>query len=178
MPLILTHGWPGSFAEMINIIPLLTDPEAHGLSAEDSFDVIVPSLPGFGFSDRLQQNGTGFFGVAETWVNLMSALGYERFTPNVQFESETSSGQRVRFRRKRRSSHAVRENGIANGSIKLMTWPLFRRIRYMNSYPTCFCFSSQVGDLLAVEESCHGLSEAKPVRVASTGPICSHTLRY
>jgi pimeloyl-ACP methyl ester carboxylesterase len=79
MPLILTHGWPGSFAEMINIIPLLTDPEAHGLSAEDSFDVIVPSLPGFGFSDRVQQNGTSFFGVAETWVNLMRALGYERF---------------------------------------------------------------------------------------------------
>jgi pimeloyl-ACP methyl ester carboxylesterase len=52
MPLIMTHGWPGSFVEMLKIIPLLTDPAAHGYDAVDSFDVVVPSLPGFGFSDR------------------------------------------------------------------------------------------------------------------------------
>src|SRR5215471_21336280 len=52
MPLILTHGWPGSFLEMLKIIPLLTDPAAHGGDAADSFDVVVPSLPGYGFSDR------------------------------------------------------------------------------------------------------------------------------
>ena len=57
MPLILTHGWPGSFAEMLEIIPLLTDPGAHGFDAADSFDVVVPSLPGFGFSDRPANEG-------------------------------------------------------------------------------------------------------------------------
>ena len=57
MPLILTHGWPGSFAEMLEIIPLLTDPAAHGFDAADSFDVVVPSLPGFGFSDRPANEG-------------------------------------------------------------------------------------------------------------------------
>jgi hypothetical protein len=56
-PIILTHGWPGSFFEMYKIIPLLTDPQSHGGKAEDSFDVIVPSLPGYGFSDRPTQRG-------------------------------------------------------------------------------------------------------------------------
>src|SRR4029077_16052625 len=50
LPLIITHGWPGSFVEMVKLIPLLTDPAAHGGRAEDAFDVIVPSLPGYGFS--------------------------------------------------------------------------------------------------------------------------------
>jgi hypothetical protein len=57
LPLIITHGWPGSFAEMLKLIPLLTDPSAHGGSAEDAFDVIVPSLPGYGFSDRPRERG-------------------------------------------------------------------------------------------------------------------------
>ena len=52
LPLIMTHGWPGSFLEMLQILPLLTDPEAHGADAADSFDVVVPSMPGYGFSDR------------------------------------------------------------------------------------------------------------------------------
>src|SRR5246127_5385273 len=52
IPLILTHGWPGSFLEMMRIIPLLTDPASHGGSAADAFDVVIPSLPGYGFSDR------------------------------------------------------------------------------------------------------------------------------
>lgn len=79
MPLILTHGWPGSFLEMIKVIPLLTDPAAHGFLAEDSFDVVVPSLPGFGFSDRPAAPGMHVARVAEIWVALMRALGYERF---------------------------------------------------------------------------------------------------
>lgn len=78
MPLILTHGWPGSFVEMLKIIPLLTDPAAHGCDAADSFDVIVPSLPGYGFSDK-PGPGMNAFGVADVWVELMRALGYERF---------------------------------------------------------------------------------------------------
>lgn len=79
MPLILTHGWPGSFAEMLEIIPLLTDPDAHGFDAADSFDVIVPSLPGFGFSDRPTNNGMNAFRVADIWIELMHALGYDHF---------------------------------------------------------------------------------------------------
>ncbi len=79
MPLIITHGWPGSFVEMIKLIPLLTDPTAHGGSAEDAFDVIVPSLPGYGFSDRPQKRGMNPFQVAAVWVRLMAELGYERF---------------------------------------------------------------------------------------------------
>lgn len=79
MPLILTHGWPGSFVEMLEIIPLLTDPVAYGHDAADSFDVVVPSIPGFGFSDRPVRPGMNTFRVAEIWVELMQALGYDRF---------------------------------------------------------------------------------------------------
>jgi pimeloyl-ACP methyl ester carboxylesterase len=79
LPLILTHGWPGSFLEMLKILPLLTDPAAYGHDAADAFDVVIPSLPGFGYSDKPAQPGMNFFRVAEIWAELMSALGYERF---------------------------------------------------------------------------------------------------
>ena len=79
IPLILTHGWPGSFLEMLEIIPLLTNPMEHGLAAGISFDVVIPSLPGFGFSDRPQSEGVNSFRVAGIWVELMRALGYDRF---------------------------------------------------------------------------------------------------
>ena len=79
LPLIITHGWPGSFVEMLKIVPLLTDPEAHGGRAEDAFDVVVPSLPGFGFSDRPRQGGMDPQRIAELWTRLMHNLGYERF---------------------------------------------------------------------------------------------------
>ncbi len=75
----MTHGWPGSFLEMLEMIPLLTNPAGHGLAAKISFDLIVPSLPGFGFSDRPQIEGVNSFRVAEIWVELMRALGYDRF---------------------------------------------------------------------------------------------------
>ena len=79
LPLIVTHGWPGSFVEMLKLIPLLTDPAAHGGSAEDAFDVIVPSLPGYGFSDRPRARGMGPRKIAALWARLMQELGYERF---------------------------------------------------------------------------------------------------
>lgn len=79
MPLILTHGWPGSFVEMMRILPLLTDPAAHGGDAADAFDVVVPSLPGFGFSNGPIREGRNSFRIAELWVQLMRALGYDRF---------------------------------------------------------------------------------------------------
>jgi pimeloyl-ACP methyl ester carboxylesterase len=79
MPLILTHGWPGSFIEMEAIIPLLTDPAAHGGDSADCFDVIVPSLPGFGFSQLSPGGGANAFRVADLWAGLMKELGYSRF---------------------------------------------------------------------------------------------------
>src|SRR5882724_3132895 len=68
MPLIVTHGWPGSFVETLKLIPLLTDPTAHGGRAEDAFDVIVPSLPGYGFSDRPRERGMDPKKIAALWV--------------------------------------------------------------------------------------------------------------
>ncbi len=79
LPLVITHGWPGSLLEMLKILPLLTDPAAHGGAAHDSFDVIVPSIPGFGFSDRPTAPGMNTFRVADLWLGLMDALGYRRF---------------------------------------------------------------------------------------------------
>lgn len=80
MPIIITHGWPGSFYEMLKIIPLLTDPVAHGGNTNDSFDVIIPSLPGFGFSDRPNKPGMSLQRTAELWGSLMTdVLGYSRF---------------------------------------------------------------------------------------------------
>jgi pimeloyl-ACP methyl ester carboxylesterase len=79
IPIILTHGWPGSFLEMMRIIPLLTDPASHGADHADSFDVVVPSLPGYGFSDRPTGRGMNLFRTAELWAGMMEELGYVRF---------------------------------------------------------------------------------------------------
>jgi pimeloyl-ACP methyl ester carboxylesterase len=83
IPLILTHGWPSSFAEMLKIIPMLTDPNHYGADPADSFDVIVPSIPGFGFSDRPLQRGMTRSRVADLWVRLMEELGYPRFAAHA-----------------------------------------------------------------------------------------------
>jgi pimeloyl-ACP methyl ester carboxylesterase len=79
MPLILTHGWPGGVTEFLKVIGPLTDPERHGGSARDAFDVIIPSLPGFGFSGIPSQIGWGVERVAKAWDALMRALGYEEY---------------------------------------------------------------------------------------------------
>jgi pimeloyl-ACP methyl ester carboxylesterase len=78
IPLVLTHGWPGSFLEMLKIVPLLTDPGNHGGDPYDSFDVIVPSLPGYGYSSK-PGPGVSTFTIAQLWTELMSELGYDRF---------------------------------------------------------------------------------------------------
>lgn len=78
-PLIMTHGWPGSFIEMERILPLLTDPASHGGDPADVFDVIVPSLPGYGFSPAPKRQDTGSRRVAHLWLELMQGLGYETF---------------------------------------------------------------------------------------------------
>jgi pimeloyl-ACP methyl ester carboxylesterase len=79
LPIIITHGWPGSFLEMLRLIPMLADPAAHGGDSSDSFDVIVPSLPGYGYSDRPTRPGMNLWGVADVWAALMQELGKERF---------------------------------------------------------------------------------------------------
>lgn len=80
IPIILTHGWPDSYIRYQKIIPLLTDPAHHGGDPEDSFDVIVPSLPGFGFSSRPKHSGVNNYRVSELWAKLMTEkLGYSKF---------------------------------------------------------------------------------------------------
>ena len=80
MPLVVTHGWPGTFFEMHKIISLLSDPASHGGDPEDAFDIVVPSMPGYGFSDHPAERGLDVFYVGELWAKLMSNnLGYQRF---------------------------------------------------------------------------------------------------
>ena len=78
-PIVVTHGWPGSFLEMLRIVPLLTNPSAHGGDPADAFDVVVPSIPGFGFSEPSARIGMDPARVARIWAELMAGLGYERF---------------------------------------------------------------------------------------------------
>jgi pimeloyl-ACP methyl ester carboxylesterase len=78
-PLVLTHGWPGSFVEMYKIIPMLTDPANNGIPGFRSFDVIVPSLPGFGFSPAPVRPGTSSRAVATLWHTLMAELGHSSY---------------------------------------------------------------------------------------------------
>jgi pimeloyl-ACP methyl ester carboxylesterase len=79
LPLILTHGWPSSPVEFTKLIGPLTDPRAHGGDPADAFHVVVPSLPGYGFSNPIGEAGFNLFGVAQAWATLMSRLGYERY---------------------------------------------------------------------------------------------------
>jgi pimeloyl-ACP methyl ester carboxylesterase len=77
-PLILTHGWPSTFAELLALVPLLTDPQAHGI-AGPAFDLVIPSLPGYGFSERPARTGVTTRFTAGLWHRLMRGLGYERY---------------------------------------------------------------------------------------------------
>ena len=79
LPIIVTHGWPGSIIEQLKIIGPLTDPEAHGARAEDAFDVVIPSLPGHGFSGTPATAGWDPIRIARAWIILMERLGYERY---------------------------------------------------------------------------------------------------
>ena len=79
MPLIITHGWPGSVVEFHKVIEPLTDPTAHGGDAADAFHVVCPSLPGFGFSAKPTTTGWGVDRIASAWAKLMDRLGYARY---------------------------------------------------------------------------------------------------
>ncbi len=79
LPMIITHGWPGSIIEQLKIIDPLTNPTAHGGSASDAFDVVIPSLPGYGFSGKPTTTGWDPIRIAHAWIVLMKRLGYTRF---------------------------------------------------------------------------------------------------
>ncbi|HKU74171.1 MAG TPA: epoxide hydrolase [Pyrinomonadaceae bacterium] len=79
LPIIVTHGWPGSVIEQIKIIDPLTDPTAHGGSAEDAFDIVIPSIPGYGFSGKPNSPGWDPVRIASAWNVLMKRLGYTRY---------------------------------------------------------------------------------------------------
>jgi len=79
VPLVITHGWPGSIVEFLEVIGPLTDPTAHGGDAADAFHVVCPSLPGYGFSGKPRETGWGVDRIADAWGVLMRRLGYERY---------------------------------------------------------------------------------------------------
>ena len=79
LPLVMTHGWPGSIVEFIKVIGPLSDPSAYGGDRDDAFHVVSPSLPGYGFSDKPQRPGWGVERIAAAWAELMARLGYERY---------------------------------------------------------------------------------------------------
>jgi pimeloyl-ACP methyl ester carboxylesterase len=79
LPLVITHGWPGSIIEMLEVVGPLTDPTAHGGRVEDAFHLVIPSLPGYGFSDRPTEVGWGAGRIAQAWAELMKRLGYTRY---------------------------------------------------------------------------------------------------
>ena len=80
LPIVITHGWPGSIVEQLKIIEPLTDPTAFGGAAADAFDVVIPSIPGYGFSERPMEAGWNPPRIVTAWITLMRRLGYERFT--------------------------------------------------------------------------------------------------
>lgn len=79
MPMIMTHGWPGSILEFQKVLGPLTDPTAHGGKAEDAFHLVVPSIPGFGFSGKPETTGWGSDQIGRAWAKLMQRLGYEKY---------------------------------------------------------------------------------------------------
>src|SRR4029077_11027215 len=79
VPMIMPHGWPGSVMELIDSVGPLTDPTAHGGGAEDAFDLVLPSLPGYGFSGEPVELGWDLGRTAQAWAELMRRLGYTRY---------------------------------------------------------------------------------------------------
>lgn len=79
LPLVINHGWPGSIIEQLKLVDRLTDPTAHGGTAEDAFDVVIPSMPGYGFSAKPTSPGWGPERMGQAWAELMTRLGYKRY---------------------------------------------------------------------------------------------------
>jgi pimeloyl-ACP methyl ester carboxylesterase len=118
LPLVLTHGYPDSFVRFLKIIPMLTDPAAYGGDAADTFDVVVPSLPGYGFSDKPSKPGMTFQ-IGDLWHTLMTKeLGYERFAAHGGDWGSLVTEQLAR-------SHAASVVGIHLTDVPF--WHLFRK---------------------------------------------------
>ena len=93
-PLILTHGWPNTFVEYLELIGPLTDPRAHGGDPADAFDVVIPSIPGFAFSGPTREPGWNRHRTARAWAELMRRLGYERYGAHGNDAGATSRPSR------------------------------------------------------------------------------------
>ena len=91
LPLVVCHGWPGSIIEQLKLIGALTDPTAHGASASDAFHVVIPSMPGYGFSGKPTSTGWDPVRIGKAYVELMKRLGYERFVAQGEDWGATSS---------------------------------------------------------------------------------------
>ena len=100
LPLIVTHGWPGSIVEQLKMIDPLTNPTAHGGSASDAFDIVIPSMPGYGFSGRPTKTGWDPAHIASAWVELMKRLGYKHLWRKAAIGARSLSSTWV-FRRRR-----------------------------------------------------------------------------
>ena len=79
LPLLITHGWPGSVVEMLDVAGPLADPAAHGGDASDAFHLVIPSMPGYGYSEKPSTTGWGPVHIADAWIALMERLGYTRY---------------------------------------------------------------------------------------------------
>jgi Epoxide hydrolase N terminus len=91
LPLIVNHGWPGSIIEQLKIIDRLTDPTVHGGRAADAFDVVIPSMPGYGFSGKPTSTGWGPERMGRAWAELMKRLGYNSFVAQGATGARSSS---------------------------------------------------------------------------------------
>ena len=98
--MIITHGWPGSVIEMLGVVGPLTDPAAHGGSAEDAFDLVLPSLPGYGLSAEPAEAGWNVGRIAGAWAELMRRLGYARYVADAR-HPHGPQRQRMNARAKR-----------------------------------------------------------------------------
>ena len=113
IPLLIAHGWPSSFLEMLDLIPLLTNPAAHGGDAADAFDVVVPSLPGYGFSERPMRRGFSYGDAARSLRELMAALGYSRFGAHGHDHGAAILGRLAVYEPERFIGYHTSEPGIA-----------------------------------------------------------------
>jgi pimeloyl-ACP methyl ester carboxylesterase len=121
MPIILNHGWPWTFWDMQKLIGPLSDPAAHGGDATDAFDVVVPSLPGYGFSTPLAATGINFWNTADLWVTLMQdQLGYDRFASyGGDWGALITARRQSTFRRRRERLFGAAGNQAADPRLRL-----------------------------------------------------------
>ena len=95
LPLILTHGWPSSVVEYLSLIGPLSDPRAHGVDPSIAFNLVIPSVPGFGFSSPMTASGWDTAHVAKAWDTLMKSLGYTRYGPKAAISAHSSARNRA-----------------------------------------------------------------------------------